>query len=212
MLWRAMVREEDLIGVTELPGPDEPSRELFADRYRLVSYLVPGPSGDVTVGHRRLNLVWYDPAREDLLRSSGLLAGNVVLGSLGAGDLPEELTAELRGIAQQTWPSPWSEALGQAFDRRLVFGTPVAEYLPERLVTGRMALAGDAAHAATPMVGGGFRQGLYDAAQLATALRSSTDVPSMLASYESACLEPAAQHVRRSVRASRAYLLWARAS
>jgi 2-polyprenyl-6-methoxyphenol hydroxylase-like FAD-dependent oxidoreductase len=212
LLWRAMVSEEDLVGVAELLGPREPSRELFADRYRLVTYLVPGPSGDVRVGQRRLNLVWYDPAREELLRSRGLLTGDVVLGSLSAGDLPDELSSELRGIAEQTWPSPWNEALGQALERRLVFGTPVAEYLPQRLVSGRVALVGDAAHAATPMVGGGFRQGLYDAAQLATALRSAADVPSMLASHQAARLEPTVQHVLNSIRASRAYLSWAGAS
>jgi 2-polyprenyl-6-methoxyphenol hydroxylase-like FAD-dependent oxidoreductase len=210
VLWRAMVREEDLVGVADMPGRDEPSREVFAGQYRLVTYLVPGPDGDASPGHRRLNLVWYDPAREALLRERGLLAGDVVLGSLRPGDLPDELSSELRGIAGQTWPSPWREALRHAFDQRLVFGTPVAEYLPDRLVAGRVVLAGDAAHAASPMVGGGFREGLYDAAAFGRALGSTLEVSSMLASYESVRLEPAIQHVLRSQRASRAYLSWAR--
>jgi len=211
VLWRAMVREEDLVGVADMPGRDEPSREVYAGQYRLVSYLVPGADGDASPGHRRLNLVWYDPARQDLLRERGLLAGDEVLGSLHPGDLPDELSAELRGIAGQTWPSPWREALRQAFDQQLVFGTPVAEYLPDRLVAGRAVLAGDAAHAASPMVGGGFREGLYDAAALARALGSTLETSAMLASYQSARLEPAIQHVLRSQRASRAYLARARA-
>jgi 2-polyprenyl-6-methoxyphenol hydroxylase-like FAD-dependent oxidoreductase len=204
-----MVREEDLVRVADMPGRDEPSRELFAGQYRLVTYLVPGSDGDASPGHRRLNLVWYDPAREELLRERGLLSGDIVLGSLPPGDLPDELRAELRGISGQTWPSPWREALGHALDQRLVFGTPVAEYLPDRLVAGRVVLAGDAAHAASPMVGGGFREGLYDAAALGRTLGSALEPSSMLADYQSVRLEPGRRHVLRSQRASRAYLAWA---
>jgi len=51
--------------------------------------------GETTPGHRRLNLVWYDPSRERLLRESGLLEGDVVFGSLRGDALPEELRDEL---------------------------------------------------------------------------------------------------------------------
>ncbi len=206
VLWRAMVEEEALEGAVALPGSAEPSRELYAGPYRLVTYLVPGPAGQTTPGRRRLNIVWYDPAREELLRASGKLDGTVVEGSLATADLPARLRGELRAIAERTWPSPWQEALGYALDRQLVFGTPVAEYLPRRLVTGRIALAGDAAHAASPMVGGGFRHGLLDAAALASALRSADTAQQALARYEQVRLVPAISHVRRSQRASQAYL------
>jgi 2-polyprenyl-6-methoxyphenol hydroxylase-like FAD-dependent oxidoreductase len=206
VLWRAMVPEQALAGTVPLPGPSEPSRELYAGPYRLVTYLVPGADGETAPGRRRLNMVWYDPAREELLRASGKLDGTVVEGSLGTGDLPARLRGDLRAIAGQTWPSPWREALAYAIDRQLVFGTPVAEYLPHRLVAGRVALAGDAAHAASPMVGGGFRQGLLDAAALAAALERAGAAGPALAGYQQARLGPAAWHVRHSQRASRAYL------
>jgi 2-polyprenyl-6-methoxyphenol hydroxylase-like FAD-dependent oxidoreductase len=198
-----MVPEAPLAELTVLPAAREPSREFYADRYRLVTYPVPGADGDVRRGHRRLNLVWYDPAREDLLRANGLLDGGAVRGSLAADELPPNISSDLREIAEQTWPSPWSEALRLGFERQLVFGTTVAEYLPRRLAAGRVSIAGDAAHAASPMVGGGFRQGIYDAGQLAQSFVSNPDIRSILSAYESVRLGPARQHVSRSQRASR---------
>jgi 2-polyprenyl-6-methoxyphenol hydroxylase-like FAD-dependent oxidoreductase len=212
VLWRAMVSEELVKGVAKLPGPREPSREYYEDHYRLVTYPVPGPRGETRVGERRLNLVWYDTAREDLLRARGLLEGVQVRGSLLADALPAELGAELQTIAQQTWPSPWAEALEIAIERRFIFGTPVAEYMPERLVNGHIAIAGDAAHAASPMVGGGFSEGLGDAERLAKSFASSNNPVQALASYEKARLGPARRHVAASQRATNQYLAWARSS
>jgi salicylate hydroxylase len=82
-------------------------------------------------------------------------------------------------------------------------------YKPSRLVTGRVALAGDAAHAASPMVGGGFRQGLYDVralTQAVTAVGSLAEVPGALARYQRARLAAAIQHVTRSEHETTAYL------
>src|SRR5580693_1102028 len=60
VLWRAMVEEQDIAAVADLPGASEPSRELLLAGYRLVTYLIPGAAGDATPGQRRLNIVWYD--------------------------------------------------------------------------------------------------------------------------------------------------------
>ncbi len=205
LLWRAMVPESDL-PADILPVQDEPSREHYSGPYRLVTYPVPGADGGATRGHRRLNMVWYDPARSELLTASGLLEGSTVHGSLAAADVPIELREELRIVSEQNWPTPWREAMDVALRDSLLFATPVAQYLPERLVNGRIALAGDAAHAASPMVGGGFRQGLYDAAALATALQSRSDPAAALRRYEDSRLSDARAHVERSIAASANYL------
>jgi 2-polyprenyl-6-methoxyphenol hydroxylase-like FAD-dependent oxidoreductase len=204
LLWRTMVDEARLPEAI-LPPPCEPSRELYSGAYRLVTYLVPGADRSTRRGRRRLNIVWYDPARAALLAQTGLLEGSRVLGTLDSASVPAPLREELRAIAQARWPSPWREALQLALRDSAVFATPVVEYMPETLVRGSALLAGDAAHAATPMVGGGFRQGLHDVLALVDAWDQDMLVE-VGARYETARLLPARTHVRRSMAASAEYL------
>lgn len=206
LLWRAMVDESDLPPDTEPPPAHEPSREYYSGPYRLVTYPVPGADGSPRRGHRRLNMVWYDPARTDLLAAAGLVEGSTVRGSLTPEEVPEPLRRELRRMADRHWPSPWREALEIALGRGVVFGTPVAQYRPERLVRGAVALLGDAAHTTSPMVGGGFRRGLEDIAALAEALESQREPQRVLASYEQERLGPAQAEVDESIAASEWYL------
>jgi 2-polyprenyl-6-methoxyphenol hydroxylase-like FAD-dependent oxidoreductase len=214
LLWRTLVDEQAMPAGVALPAAGEPSREIYAGPYRLVTYLVPGAAGETTVGHRRLNMVWYDPQQRDLLRDMGLLDGEIIHGSLAPGALPGAVRERLTAFAAANWPSPWREALALALHRGTVFGTPLVHYEPKRLARGRAALAGDAAHAASPMVGGGFRQGLYDVDALtrtATAITSPGEVPGALRRYQELRLGPAVRHVAASERATADYLAHAAA-
>ena len=206
LLWRAMLDEGDLPPGTEPPPSHEPSREYYSGPYRLVTYPVPGADGSPRRGRRRLNMVWYDPARTDMLVYAGLLEGSTVHGSLTPEDVPQPLRRELRQMADQHWPSPWREALEVALQRGAVFGTPVAQYRPVRLARGRVALLGDAAHATSPMIGGGFERGLYDVAALAEALERRHEPQDILASYEHERLGPSQADVDESIAASTWYL------
>jgi 2-polyprenyl-6-methoxyphenol hydroxylase-like FAD-dependent oxidoreductase len=209
LLWRAMVDEQAMPGGVRLPPAREPAREVYAGPYRLVTYPVPGPAGDTAVGRRRLNLVWYDPQQSELLRAAGLLDGETIHGSLAPGTLPGDVRQRLADFAAASWPSPWREALAVALASGAVFGTPIIEYKPRRLAAGRIALAGDAAHAASPMVGGGFRQGLQDVLALTrtlTGVRSAAAVPAALARYQDLRLRAAVAHVTNSEQETAAYL------
>ncbi len=209
LLWRTLVAEQALPDRVARPRPGEPSREVYAGPYRLVTYLVPGAAGETGTGQRRLNLVWYDPEQGDLLRSRGLLAGQTIHGSLAPGDMPGPVRERLAAFAAANWPSPWREALALALADGTVFGTPIVHYKPRRLARDRVALAGDAAHAASPMVGGGFREGLYDVAALAQLMAGLTDpasVPDALGRYQELRLGAAVRHVTVSERATAAYL------
>jgi 2-polyprenyl-6-methoxyphenol hydroxylase-like FAD-dependent oxidoreductase len=144
-----------------------------------------------------------------LLHEAGLLDGQTVHGSLAPGALPAPARQRLAAFAAARWPSPWREALALALEAGTVFGTPIVHYRPARLVAGRVALAGDAAHAASPMVGGGFRQGLYDVRALTQALtgaNSPDEVPDALARYCQARLAAAIRHVTGSEQETAAYL------
>ena len=209
LLWRTLADETAMPPGVALPADDEPSREMYAGPYRLVTYLVPGPAGETTVGRRRLNLVWYDPLQRELLKQAGLLDGDTVRGSLAPGALPDDVRQRLAAFAAASWPSPWREALALGLDSGTVFGTPIVHYRPSRLVNGRVALAGDAAHAASPMVGGGFREGLYDVRSLTetmTGVTSASEILGALARYQRLRLAPAVAHVTGSERATAAYL------
>jgi len=214
LLWRSLVDEQAMPPGVALPGAGEPSGEVYAGPYRLVTYLVPGAAGETSVGHRRLNMVWYDPQQRDLLRDMGVLDGETVHGSLAPGALPGPVRERLTEFAAANWPSPWREALALALRNGTVFGTPIVHYEPKRLARGRVALAGDAAHAASPMVGGGFRQGLYDVAaleQVMTGLATPGEIPGALGRYQGLRLGPAAQHVAISEQATADYLAHAAA-
>jgi 2-polyprenyl-6-methoxyphenol hydroxylase-like FAD-dependent oxidoreductase len=209
LLWRCLVDEQAMPGAVTRPPAREPSREVYAGPYRLVTYLVPGAAGETAAGHRRLNMVWYDPQQRDLLRARGLLDGETIHGSLAPEKLPGPVRERLADFAAANWPSPWREALDLALRSGTVFGTPLVHYQAKRLARGRVLLAGDAAHAASPMVGGGFRQGLYDVAalaQVAAALTAAREIPAALGRYQVLRLSAAARHVAASERATAAYL------
>jgi FAD binding domain len=140
---------------------------------QLVIYCVPGPDGRTDQGHRRVSYAWYDASRTDLLRETGCVQGDTVVASLRSDQLPAALVAELDRYAQRYWPAPWGRSISWAMTHGQVVGAPVAEYLPPRLVRGRVALAGDAAHVASPMTGAGFRNALLDVAALAACLDSA---------------------------------------
>jgi 2-polyprenyl-6-methoxyphenol hydroxylase-like FAD-dependent oxidoreductase len=78
--------------------------------------------------------------------------------------IDDGLRVELLALATVRWRAAAREVITAAIERRVIFGTPLAESLPERLVAGRLGIVGDAAHVASPMVGAGFASGLLDGA------------------------------------------------
>lgn len=170
----------------------------------LLGYPLPGADGSTAPGDRRLGWAWYDSTRNGLLRSSGAVAGTVVRHSLLPNGIPTATYRELEREAGAQFPAPWQDAIHDSIRRRAVIGTPIAEYVPDRLVHGRVALVGDAAHVPTPMTGSGFSESLHDAEALAATL-TAADVPAALADYEAIRLRSARNLVQSGQGFSRSF-------
>jgi 2-polyprenyl-6-methoxyphenol hydroxylase-like FAD-dependent oxidoreductase len=206
MLWRGLVAEAEVPG-----GLDGHGRNLEvygAPGAQLVVYGVPGADGRTDPGHRRISFAWYDASRTELLRQTGCLQGETVVATLASDQLSAALTSELSQLARQYWPSPWDRCVAWGVAHGAAFGTPVAEYLPARLVRERVVLIGDAAHVATPMTGAGFHNALLDVAELAQDLRgtSGADVPAALDRYQQERLPQARDLVSSGMSWGRSYL------
>jgi 2-polyprenyl-6-methoxyphenol hydroxylase-like FAD-dependent oxidoreductase len=174
---------------------------------QLVIYCVPGPDGRTDRGHLRVSYAWYDGSRTGLLRETGCVQGDAVVATLRGDQLPATLVSELDRYARRYWPAPWGRCVSWGITHGQVFGAPVAEYLPPRLVRERVALAGDAAHVASPMTGAGFQNALLDVAALAACLggADAVGVPAGLARYQHERLPLARQLVSSGMSWGRSY-------
>lgn len=182
---------------------------LESGDYLLLGFSLPARDGSSTPGSRRIGWAWYDAGHNALLREAGAVEGSLVRHSLRPGNIPETIFDKLGDLAQRHWPSPWREAILDCIKRRAILGTPVVEYMPDRLVKGRLGLVGDAAHVATPMTGNGFAAAATDAMSLAEFLTDDTlgtEPEEALQRYESARLRDVRALVQSGQRFSRNFV------
>ena len=182
---------------------------LYERDYCLNAYYLPAADGRATAGKRRIGWGWYDASRNHLLRETGCVAGNVVQRTIRSDSIPTAIFGELAAEARQIWPDPWRAAIMHCIERRDIIGTPVAEYMPERLARGRICLVGDAAHVPSPMTGRGFAVSAQDALALAEALgrdMSTKTIVDALGRYETARLRAARELVGSGQGFSRSFV------
>lgn len=117
----------------------------------------------------------------------------------------EDELAELRARFG-SWHDPIGEILGGLRPENVI-RTDAVEVVrpPNAMRVGRVALVGDVAHAMTPDLGQGGCQALEDAVTLAAAVLPAGDLDAGLAAYSASRAPRAADLVRRSRRAGRAY-------
>jgi len=187
MIWVAVLDELDL------PAQYRPSLKAPAIAMPngigdfLLGTIIAGPDGSRALGERRLGWAWYDNTRNDLLLRQGCVVGNVVQHSLTGPNIPAQTLKELSAQAAARWPQPWLAATQHCIQMRALTGLPIAEYVPDRLVNGRLALVGDAGHVLTPITASGFNASLQDAATLAECVATGvgdTAIPDALRTYE----------------------------
>jgi len=211
VMWRGLVEESALARGTPLPGNHLDL--VSTDRWTLVGYAVPGADGSTARGRRRISFAWYDAGADALFARFGCIVEGTVRGTISTRRLPDEVLARLRADAR-AWPTPWREAVVAATERRGIFATPIAEYAPDRLVRGRLALIGDAAHVATPMTGAGLATTFDDLLALERLVEEAGlaggRAPHVLAVYERERLRPARALVEGGRRWGRRFVAQAR--
>ena len=174
----------------------------------LFGYPLPSHDGSLVPGSRQIGWGWFDTSRNELLRDTGSVVGNVVHHSLTAADIPETTFRGLAAEARDLWPELWRDAILECIERRAVIGTPIAEYVPDRLVNGRLALVGDAAHVPSPMTGSGFSASMEDAETVAAAVATGVHESSLvgaLRGYEGQRLSSVRGMVQSGQRFSRSF-------
>jgi 2-polyprenyl-6-methoxyphenol hydroxylase-like FAD-dependent oxidoreductase len=171
LIWVGIVDEKD---IPEPYWPDRTPPVAMPNGIGdfMLGSFIAGSDGSWARGQRRLGWAWYDNTQNALLRRLGCVEGNVVHHSLHASDIPEDTLVELAEKATLRWSQPWLAAILHSIQTRKLVGTPIAEYVPDNLVRGRIALVGDAAHVPTPLTASGFNASLQDAATLAECLES----------------------------------------
>ncbi|QGQ48707.1 FAD-dependent monooxygenase [Metabacillus sediminilitoris] len=208
LIWVAIVDENDI--------PEKHRPSLIAPKLSmpdgigdfLLGSIIAGADGSNALGNRRLGWAWYDNTQNDLLRRLGCVDGNVVRHSLNASDIPEQTLIELAEQAAVRWPQPWLDATLHSIKTRNLTGTPIAEYVPDNLVKGRIAIVGDAAHLPTPLTASGFNASLQDAAALAECVAKGiqgNSAAEALLEYESIRLKNARQIVQSGQSFSRSF-------
>jgi len=208
LIWVAIVDENDI--------PEEHRPNLNDPKFTmpdgigdfLLGSIVAGADGSHDLGDRRLAWAWYDNTRNDLLRRLGCVEGTVVRHSLNAPDIPEQTLIELAEQASVRWPQPWLAATLHSIQTRNLIGIPIAEYVPDNLVKGRIAIVGDAAHVLTPLTASGFNASLQDAATLADCVArgiQGTGAAEALSEYESRRLKIVRQIVQSGQSFSRSF-------
>ncbi|WP_374204661.1 FAD-dependent monooxygenase [Rathayibacter sp. VKM Ac-2929] len=197
LVWLASINEQDLPVSVQGDRRFDDGVFLGSDAL-LAAGSFPGADGTATPGHRIIGWAMYDSTHNDFLIRNGHVRNDTVHHSVSPQDITPPLRRELTAMVESRWPSPWREAMITSLRENIVLGTPITEYVPTRLVDGRLAIIGDAAHVATPMTGRGFTEALNDAEALADALDHARRTHSNTASTTTALLRYEKKRLRRA--------------
>jgi 2-polyprenyl-6-methoxyphenol hydroxylase-like FAD-dependent oxidoreductase len=148
---------------------------------QVICYPIAGFNDDLRPGHRRFNFIWYRVADADLLKEMCIDDRGHQHGySVPPPLIRKGLIAALREEGEDALPPAINDCL------RVIeqpFFTPIYDFISPRIVSGRVALLGDAASNARPHMGFGVSKAGCDAQALADALRDHENIDTALAAY-----------------------------
>src|SRR4029453_10883274 len=150
-------------------------------RQQVIGYPIAGINNDLRPGHRRYNFVWYRVGNAQQLKEMCIDAeGRQHEYSVPPPLIRPDLVAAMRAEAQELLPEVFLDALAKI---PRPFFTPVYDISSPTMVSGRVALVGDAASTARPHMGFGVAKAGIDAQALARALRDADNIDTALARY-----------------------------
>lgn len=178
--WRGLIPEPEL-------NSDEVA--FFADKFSLypyqnshmLSYLVPGPNGELSKGKRLLNWVWYlNKTTQELSRLMTDKAGRQHEFTIPAGSVSNESIKELQQNAALSLPPILAERVIQTSEPfiQVIFDLAVT-----RMYNNRIAIIGDAAFVVRPHTASGTAKAFRDSISLASLLKKINDPAIALAHW-----------------------------
>jgi 2-polyprenyl-6-methoxyphenol hydroxylase-like FAD-dependent oxidoreductase len=179
--WRGLMPEQDVPPLVRQTIFDNfsfylPGREL------VLAYPVPGHDDDSGIGKRALNWMWYHPIgsaealRDMCTDASGHHHGLMIPPPL----IRPDVIAAFRQQVRDQMPPPFAALMNGTEE---VFFQPIFDLDAPRIVSGRVALVGDAAFVARPHVAAGVTKAALNGAWLTDAL-AGRDIDEGLALYE----------------------------
>ena len=179
-IWRGAPSEADL--TQRVRDEIFPFFSFFLPpQQEVICYPIAGLNDDLRPGHRRFNFIWYRVADETLLKEMCIDAkGHQHDYSVPPPLIRKGLIAGLRDEAEHALPPVLNDCL-RAIEQP--FFTPVYDFIAPRIVSGCVALVGDAASNARPHMGFGVSKAACDAQALAAALRDHDDIDEALTEY-----------------------------
>jgi 2-polyprenyl-6-methoxyphenol hydroxylase-like FAD-dependent oxidoreductase len=150
-------------------------------RQEVICYPIAGFDDDLRPGHRRFNFIWYRVADAPSLEQMCVdERGRQHQYSVPPPLIRKDLIAGLREEGKRDLPPALNDCL-QAIEQP--FFTPIYDFIAPHIVSGRIALVGDAASNARPHMGFGVSKAACDAQALADALRNYDSIDVALAEY-----------------------------
>ena len=185
--WRGLVKESEL----------EPAlARTFGEKFtfflrqntQILCYLIPGPSGELESGDRRLNWVWYwnvpegDELREVLTDAAGVTHDY----SVPQGHVREHLLQRQRAVAAKVLPDVFRRLVAQTAEP---FIQAIHDLSVPRMAFGRVCLIGDAAFVPRPHTAASTSKVVTNAVTLAQSVRwHGSDIVAALKVWEPAQL------------------------
>jgi 2-polyprenyl-6-methoxyphenol hydroxylase-like FAD-dependent oxidoreductase len=179
-IWRGAPNEADL--APETLASIFPYFVFFLpERQQVIGYPISGFDNDLRPGRRRYNFIWYRVGDARLLREMCVDEnGRQHDHSVPPPLIRKDLVARMRAEAEEIMPRAFLDCLRNIAQP---FFTPIYDFSTPAIVSGRVALVGDAGASSRPHMGFGVAKAGGDAQALAQALDAHDDIDTALARY-----------------------------